>query len=52
MNEVAPCNVLDHVVAMFNGLLNMVQVVLVAWLTKRAITRDAVQRDRNGGSSQ
>lgn len=46
--EPAPCNVLDHVVAMFNGVLNMVQVIMVAWLAKRAVTRDAVEKAANG----
>jgi hypothetical protein len=49
--ELGPCNVWDHVAAMFNGMLNCIQIVLVAWLTKRAIARDATEKARNGTSS-
>jgi len=49
--EPSQCNAWDHVVAMFNGLMNAIQIVMVAWLTKRAVTRDAVERAANGSGS-
>jgi len=45
------CDVWDHVVSMFNATLNCVQIVMVAWLAKRAVKKDAidaVNKEHNG----
>ena len=50
MIEPIPCPTMDHVVHMFNATLNAIQIVLVAWLTRRAVSKD--RQERNGNHTE
>jgi hypothetical protein len=51
MDHVSPCVLETELFDLARLVLQSVTAVLVAWLAKRAVTRDAAERRSNGNDS-
>ena len=51
IEQLGPCSSDSPAVAMFNALLNAATLVLCAFLTRRAVGKDAKERRSNGHAS-
>lgn len=50
MDQIGPCLPTAPAIHALNAILNTVQVVLVAWLAQRALSRDRKEKRENGDS--
>lgn len=48
IEQVGPCTANPPAVAVFNAVLNATTLVLIAWLTRRAVAKDTKERKANG----